>query len=317
MRALITGGYGFVARHLAHHLISCGDDVAITYRSEEKDVQGIALPKTIQNFSLDITDTKAINDLITLAKPDVIYHLAAQSFVPAAEKAKRATFEVNTFGTLNLLDAIANHSPDTKILFVSSSEVYGNPRPGSLPVTELSELRPNTIYGVTKAAADLAIFSAVQRGQVDGIRVRPFPHFGPGQSDNFAISSFAKQIAEIKLGKKEPVLKVGNLEVKRDWSDVSDIVRGYREAVLNGKPGEVYNLCSGQSVLLQEIVETLIKRSGVDIEIEVDPERVREVDTPDIYGSYERAKRDFGWTPRIDRIAALDSMLAYWLEELG
>lgn len=315
MRALITGGYGFAARHLAHHLIKCGDDVAVTYRREEKDAQGIPLPNTIQNFALDITEAKAVEDLIKLTQPDVIYHLAAQSFVPQAEKQQRPTYDVNTFGTLNFLEAIVKTSKKSKFLYVSSSEVYGNPRPGSLPITELTELRPTSTYGVSKAAADLAVFSYVQRTGIDAIRVRPFPHFGPGQSDRFAISSFSKQIAQIKLGKAKPVLKVGNLEVKRDYLDVSDIVRGYREAVLNGKTGEVYNLSSGESVPLSDLVNILIKKSGMEIAIEVDPSRVREVDAPDIYGSYQRAKKDFGWSPRVDREAALDTMLAYWLEE--
>ncbi len=323
MRALVTGGFGFVGRHLSHHLVSCGDDVAVTYQAgEEKadDVsvnQGVALPKSVQTIALDICDRKAVFDVITLLKPDAVYHLAARTFVPDAEKQARDVFEVNLFGTLNILDALVENSPTSRILYVSSAEVYGEPKPGSLPITEDTPLRPISIYGVTKASADLAVHKYAKRENLHGVRIRPFPHLGPGQDERFAISNFAKQIAEIKLGKREPVIKVGNLEARRDYSDVSDIVRGYREALLNGKRGEAYTLCSGKSVEIGEVLQQLIKVSEVDVEIQVDPERLRPVDIPDSYGSYGRAQKDFGWKPRIDLEGTLHSILGYWLENLA
>jgi GDP-4-dehydro-6-deoxy-D-mannose reductase len=186
-----------------------------------------------------------------------------------------------------------------------------------LPLIESAELRPTSVYGVSKAAADALVFKCCYRDQLHTIRVRPFSHIGPGQAEHFAISSFAKQVALVKLGKQEPVIKVGNLDVKRDYSDVSDIVRGYREALLNGKAGEAYNLCSGISVEVGDLLQRLITLSGVDMEVVQDPARVRTVDIPEIVGSFEKASRDFGWKPRVERDAMLDSLLAYWLDALS
>ena len=323
MRALVTGGYGFVGKYLSKHLVECGDDVAVTYNPSKAKTVGSEiefypeLPKTIQSFALDVTDTKAVSDVISLAKPDVVYHLAAHTFVPDGEESGREFFEVNTFGTGNFLSAIVEHSKDTRFLYVSSSEVYGTPRPGQLPLTENSELRPVSTYGVSKASADLLVHKFAEREGIYGIRVRPFPHIGPGQSSRFAISSFARQLAEIKISKSPGTIKVGNIEVRRDYSDVNDIVRGYREAGLNGKRGEAYNLSSGKSVEIAEALNRLIDISGVEVEVEVDPERVRETDIVDVYGSYEKASKEFGWQPRIDLDSTLKSLYSHWLEVLS
>ena len=320
MKALITGGYGFVGRHLARHLVSCGDDVALTYIPSEQtpeDSSVFTLPKSVQSVALDVTDREAVFQIVSLFQPDVIYHLAAKTFVPDAENNVFDVFQVNTFGTLNLLEAIATHSKKSRFLFVSSSEVYGEPWPGSLPFSEDTPMRPISTYGVTKSAADVAVFKMSRSDNIHAVRVRPFPHIGPGQSDNFAVSSFAKQVAEIKLGRREPVIKVGNLEARRDYSDVSDIVRGYREAVLNGQRGEVYNLCSGQSVEIGDLLQRLIKVAEVEVEVQVDPDRLRPVDIPDSFGTYNRAQKHFGWKPRIDLEATLHSIFAHWVETLS
>lgn len=318
MRALITGGHGFVGRHLAAHLVSCGDDIALTYLPGEND-QGnkVPIPKSAQSLALDVTNRKMVGEVLSLLKPDVVFHLAGISFVPQGESDLRGVFEVNTFGTLNVLDGIKQHSPKSKLLVVSSAEVYGNPRPGGLPLTELSELRPTSSYGVSKASADLAAFKYWYREGVHVVRVRPFPHIGPGQSDSFAISSFAKQVAAVKLKKAEPIIKVGNLEARRDYCDVSDVVRGYREALLNGKPGDVYNFCSGESFGIGELLQMLISLAEVNVEVVQDPSRVRRVDIPDLCGSYARAHKDFGWKPRVEREAMLDGLLSYWLDVLS
>lgn len=327
MLALVTGGYGFVGRHLAHHLVSCGDDVVLTYVEDKKEkvlsekldleLGEIAPPKTVQNIALDVANKDLVNDVISLIKPDVIYHLAAISFVPDAEKNPNLTYNVNTLGTLNILDAVKAHLPDTRVLFVGSSQSYGAPRPGALPISEQSELRPSNEYALTKTYADLACYTAAERDTLKVVRARPFQHSGPGQNPMFALSSFSKQIAEIKLGKKEPIVRVGNLDVKRDYSDVSDIVRGYREAALNGKIGEAYNFCFGQSVSMEDMLKLLIQRAGMDIEIIVDPERVRPVDVPDVYGTYAKAQKDLGWKPRIPHEGMLDSLLTHWMEVLS
>lgn len=325
MRVLVSGGHGFAGRHLAQHLVKCGDDVALTYlptkvaeatgdRSNENRVK---IPQVCQSMALDLTDASSVDHLISLLRPDVVFHLAGQTFVPDAERSFISAFEANTFGTVYLLEALAKHAPSARFLYVSSAEVYGEPRSGALPLTEQSLLRPVSAYGVSKAAADMAAFKYSVRNDLHVVRVRPFPHIGPGQSDRFAISSFAQQVAAIKLGQADPEIKVGNLHVKRDYSDVSDIVRGYREAILNGKSGEVYNLCSGQSVEMREILQNLIELAGVETDVVVDPTRVREMDVPDVYGSYEKAQKDFGWRPRVERESMLSSLLGYWMEVLS
>jgi len=323
MRALITGGFGFAGRHLSQYLVSCGDDVALTYHPKHEDGPKnedgflVPVPKSIQSFALDVADKSAVSQLFSLTQPDVIYHLAAMTFVPDAEKDPTLAYDVNLQGSLNVLEAVKQHVPKSRVLVVSSSEVYGEPRPGALPVTELSELRPITNYGATKTAADRAAHVYAYRNHLDVVVARPFPHIGPGQSDRFAISSFCRQVAEIKLGKAKPVLKVGNLEARRDYSDVSDIVRGYREAALNGKRSEAYNLCSGLSREIGEILKTIIKVGEVEVEVVQDPGRYREVDIADIYGEYAKAKRDFGWRPRIEFEATLSSLFSHWLESLS
>lgn len=216
-----------------------------------------------------------------------------------------------------MLQSLVKTSPKTRFLYVSSAEVYGDPRPGSLPLTENSVLRPVSNYGISKVVADLATFKFSHREGLDTVRVRPFPHIGPGQSETFAISGFAKQLAEIKLGKREAVIKVGNLEPKRDFTDVSDIVRGYRETCLNGKRGEVYNLCSGSSIAIGDVLQLLIKIAEVEVEIEPDPERMRAVDITNLLGSAEKALKDFGWKPRVDLEGTLSSIFAFWIEALA
>lgn len=321
MRVLVTGGYGFVGRYLSQYLVSCGDDVVCAYYPKEKpdpdgkDELGIPMPNSAQSVGLDITDRAAVDQLVAVLRPEAIYHLAAITFIPDAESNAARVFEVNTFGSMNLMEATMKHCPQSLFLMVSTAEVYGDPRVGTLPLTELAVMRPVNNYGLSKAAADLAAFKYSFQG-LNAIRMRPFPHFGPGQSPQFALSSFAKQLAEIKLGRIEPKIKVGNLEAKRDYSDVSDIVRGYRDGLLNGKRGEAYNLCSGVSTSMSDLLQKLIKVAEVEVEVVVDPDRLRPVDIPELVGSSAKAQKDFGWKPRIDPEASLHSLFAYWLERM-
>lgn len=316
MRTLITGGVGFVGPHLASHLVKCGDDVAVTYLYTEKDPP-VPLPKATQTIALDITKKDEVDQVIKLLQPDAVYHLAARTFVPTSEQDPKDVFDVNVFGLMNLLDAVAKYSPASRVLYVSSAEVYGDPWPGTLPLSENALMRPINVYGASKASADLSAFAFAHKESIHVVRARPFPHTGPGQRPNFALSSFARQLAQIKLGRAEPVVRVGNLEVKRDYSDVSDIVRGYREALLNGARSEAYNLCSGRSVEIKELLQMLIKIAEVEVEVVVDPALVRPVDIIDCYGSYQKANKDFGWKPRIDLEGTLSSLFAYWVEAVS
>jgi GDP-4-dehydro-6-deoxy-D-mannose reductase len=321
MRALITGGVGFVGTHLSRHLVECRDSVAVTYLPIQKGTKDLEerlaiLPKSIQSVALDVGDKAALGQILSLMQPEVIYHLAAISFVPDGEGAQDKVLNINAFGTRNIIEAIKEHSPKTRLLLVSSSQVYGAPRVGSQAILETAELRPNNHYGVSKALAEHFLVRAVLADELDGVIARPFPHIGPLQEDRFSLSSFAKQITEIKLGKKAPVLEVGDLSVKRDFCDVSDVVRGYRDMVLNGKSGEAYNLCSGVSFELAEFVNMMLKLAGVEAEIKQDPARMRPADIQEHLGSYQKANREFGWKPRVEVEAMLNSMLSYWEEAL-
>jgi GDP-4-dehydro-6-deoxy-D-mannose reductase len=328
MRVLVTGGSGFAGTHLAKHLVECRDDVALTYLSEKdaprspelamlEEVRKKAVPRSVQHIALNVCNPQEVRQVISLMQPDVIYHLAAISFVPSGEDAIRDVFQVNTMGTLALLEAVKECCPLARVLLVSSSEVYGIPRPGALPLIESAEMRPVSTYGVSKSAAEQLGYKFSVRDGLHVISVRPFPHIGPYQEDRFALSSFARQIAEIKLGKREAVIEVGNIEVKRDFSDVSDIVRGYREAALNGRNGEVYNLCSGNAYVLSDLIGMLLSIAGVEAEIKVDEKRVRATDIQEHLGSYAKAGKDFGWKPRVEVEAMLGSLFAYWLEVLS
>lgn len=325
MRSLIIGGFGFVGRHLATHLVKCGDDIAITYRPDPNDktqkledqTNRTPIPRTAQQLALDITDKAAVANVITLLQPDAVYHLAAVSSVAQAENELQLATEINLNGTINILEAIRSNSPKSRFLFVSSAEVYGEPRPGTLPLAETAELRPVNVYGWTKAAADLAVYRYHAAFGLHTVRMRSFPHLGPGQSDRFALSSFAKQIAAIKLEKAPPQIKVGNLEVKRDYTDVLDVVIGYREGLENGKPGEAYNICTGEPRTMSDLLQLMIKRAGVEVEITQDPTRMRPLDVALEFGSNQKALKDFGWKPRVDIEASIDTLLAYWLEALS
>jgi len=331
MRALITGGLGFVGAHLSRHLVDCRDDVAVSYLPDKADVTNSKtpelkkleeqrkqfMPRQVQQVALDVTNREHLEQILTLMKPDVIYHLAALSFVPTSEDNSEVVYQVNTFGTLNLLESVKKCSPTSRVLVISSSEVYGVPRLASLPFSESSELRPFSTYGASKAASEMICHKFVARDNLQVVICRPFAHVGPLQEDRYSLSSFAKQIALIKLGKKPAVLEVGNLDVKRDFSDVSDIVRGYRECALNGRVGEIYNLCSGNPLLLSDLVNSLIKLAGVEIEIKVDESRLRSVDMPEHYGSNQKAAKEFGWKPRVEVEAFLGGLLTYWLETLN
>ncbi|MDD2942685.1 MAG: GDP-mannose 4,6-dehydratase [bacterium] len=321
MRVLITGGHGFVGRYLAHHLTECGDEVIATYHPGDKQSRDenhfMPLPRTSQAISLDICDVGMVNSVMELLRPEAVYHLAAITFVPDGEKNLGTVFAVNAHGTFNLLEAVKKHCSKSPFLYVSSAEVYGDPRPGTLPLVETAELRPISAYGLSKASADLAVYQYAYRERLQAVRARPFPHTGPGQDDKFALSSFARQLVEIRLGMREPVIEVGNLEARRDYSDVKDIVRGYREALLNGKRGAAYNFCSGKSWAISELLQKLIEMAEVEVEIRVDQSRFRSVDIADLCGSYEAARRDFGWKPRIEIDSTLQSLLDYWQEQLS
>ena len=311
MRSLITGVFGFVGKYLASHLADNGDHVLGTYCYEE--------PPTDNKFEtaiLDITDIKQCRDVINSFKPEVVYHLAGMSFVPDCEADFNKALNVNVGGTHNIFRSAFELKLPVTVALISSFEVYGRITPADLPVNENVPLRPANNYSMTKAMAELVAkkFSRPWYGEgssIDALILRPANHIGPGQRDDFVASNFAHQLARIKLGKAPPFIWVGNLEAKRDFTDVRDIVRAYRLAALRGSG--IYNLCSGRAVTIQTILETLIEISGIQVKIEQDPARMRPSDIREIYGDCHKARDELVWQHEIPLKKSLEDLFNYWV----
>jgi GDP-4-dehydro-6-deoxy-D-mannose reductase len=294
VRAFITGGRGFVGPWLRQHLEECGDRVVVAAAG------------------VDVTDGATVVSAIGAARPDAVYHLAAQSSVSSSWEDPAATFAVNTIGTLNVLDAVRQAAPAARVLVVSSVEVYGIVAAADLPITEAAPLCPATPYAASKAAAEMAAIQAFVGWGLDVIRARPFSHTGPGQAPRFFVANMAQQIVQAAATTGVTELRTGNLALRRDITDVRDIVRAYRLLVERGAGGEVYNICSGRSVTLDEVVGLLLALNGTDLTVATDPERLRPVDMPDLRGDAGRLRSATGWEAEYPLDQTLADVLAYW-----
>ena len=267
-------------------------------------------------WTLDLRDADAVRDLVAHIRPDRIYHLAGQAFVPRSFAAPWETLEVNIRGTLNLLEAVRALKLETRILVVSSAEIYGAAAADSLPLTESAPFMPSSPYSVSKIAQDMLAWQYARAHSLYTVRVRPFNHIGTGQSADFAVPNWASQIAAAELGLREPIVAVGNLAAARDFTDVRDVVRAYALALERGAAGAVYNVCSGVPQTMQHVLETLIGLSQTPITVRVDPERVRPIEIPVLYGSYARLQADTDWRPQISLAQSLTDVLNEWRARL-
>ncbi len=302
-RVLVTGAAGFVGRKLCAYLAAQGFEVFGCDR--------VASNAPGEHLICDFTDGASIEDTIQSALPlEFIIHLAAIAFVPEAIQSPTQVVDVNLQGTIRLVEAMRAHAPQARLVFVGSSEVYGPPK--FIPVTEDHPFGPTNPYAITKAAADQYCQFCSENEGLDIVRMRPFNHSGPGQSDRFVLSSFARQIAEIEKGDCEPLLQVGELGAARDFLHVDDVIRAYEAAMQRGRAGEAYNICSGNSYRIGRALETLVEMTKVDIQIEVDPERLRPIDVPELRGSHEKFSTDTGWTPTVPFQKLLADLLDYW-----
>ena len=309
MRTLITGAKGFVGKHLARHLLECGDEVlGADLQAGKVDLGG---GRSFSCEALNIVDTAQCAQLITSYRPEVIYHLAGIAFVPEAEGDFSKALQVNVVGTNNIVRPCHLLRLGTTVLFVSSAEVYGKVPENLLPISEQTPLQPNNNYSLSKLMAELVVERYCRTGYVRSVVVRPFNHIGPCQDNRFVVSSFAYQLAQIAQGKVEPVLQVGNLEARRDFTDVRDIVRAYRLAVQHGQG--VYNLCSGQAVAIQQILDMLIKISGLQVNITKDPARLRPSEVARVCGNSSKAERELGWQREFSLEATLRAVYEDWL----
>ncbi len=307
IRALVIGANGFVGRHLVGHLKESGDEVFCA---------GLQVPDSAEsNFlSVDITDARSVRAVVQDVKPDVTYHLAGIAFVPEAEEDFDRVLRINVAGTANVARQCHLLDKKNSLLFVSSAEVYGAIRGEELPIREGMAIKPSSNYSLTKRMAEMVIERYARAGNLTCCIVRPFNHIGPGQDSRFVTANFALQLARIAHGRAEPVLRVGNLDAKRDFSDVRDIVRGYR--LLSRTAGGLFNLGSGRAHSVQTVLDTLIEISGLDVAVHRDPERMRASEVPELYGSYEKASQACGWTPQISLRQSLEDVYRYWLSQV-
>lgn len=312
-RTLVVGAAGFVGGHLIAELLGGGDsDVSAAKLPSERLAEGLSSRVSVHD--VDVLDPSSVDRLIRAVRPTRLVHLAAQSSVAQSWTDPAATFSLNVNGALHVLDAVRAVVPTCRVLLVGSAEQYGRVRPEDLPVRETCVLAPENPYAVSKMAQEQTARLYVAAYGMDILMVRAFNHIGPGQSPAFVVSGFARQVARIERGLQPPVVSVGNLSARRDFTDVRDVVRAYALLLEKGRAGEVYNVGQGRSVGVDEVLDALISRCRVPVTVTVDPALFRPVDVPDVVADATRLQGETGWTPRVPLAKSLDDTLAYWRE---
>ena len=310
-RVLITGATGFVGGHLIRALEAEGPSAFEIFGTSYPDAPP---PSDNKLFFLDLRSEKDVIRLVGEIRPDWIFHLAAISNVRRSWEMRSETIETNVLGTHNLLEAVRQITPAARILFVSSSDVYGF---GASPTEALKEDAPLEVinpYAFSKAAGEMLCGFYGKVENINIVIARPFPHTGPGQAEDFVCSDWARQVALIEKGDRAPILKVGNLDLRRDFCDVRDIVKAHILLLRKGRRGEPYNICSEKAIALREIMDFLVKEAAVSspIAIEIDPAKLRKVDLPVQLGSNRKIIEETGWSPRIRIEKTLRDLLDYW-----
>ena len=311
MKSLVTGAAGFVGRHLTRHLNARGDEVsAIVHPSDH--YQGMVLDGVRNIESADLLDDRALMGALALIEPDEIYHLAAFSNPESSLQYVRQTLETNIIGTQNLLEAARRGGRTPRILLIGSAQQYGKVSEDEQPISEERAQKPLTPYSVSKASQELLGQRYFLSEGLPVYWTRSFNHTGPGQADAYVCSSFARQVAEVERGQRAPEIEVGNLAARRDFTDVRDVARAYTAIVDKGQPGRAYNVCRGEAVSIQEVLDTLIELSTADVEVRVDPKRYHALDAPLVYGDVTRLREDTGWTPKFSLKDTLSDLLDDW-----
>lgn len=306
-KSLITGVNGFAGTHLNNLLLNEGHEVF-----------GVVKPSHDNNedshhFPVDILDYEGLKNVIDKVSPDYIFHLAAFTSPSVSFSNPSETITNNIGGQLNVLEAVKElQLLSTRILVVSSAEIYGQVKEGELPINESTPLRPTSPYAVSKIAQDFLGLQYFLSQKLQCIRVRPFNHVGPYQAPSFAIPSFARQIAEIEKGKQDPIMRVGNLDAKKDFTDVRDVVRAYLLLMEKGEAGEVYNIGSGRSYKMSEILDMLLSFARKEIIVETDPSLIRPIEIPELRCDYHKLHHTTAWKPEISLEQSLQDTLDYW-----
>ena len=316
MKILITGVTGFVGSHLAEYCLSLDQQVEVIgtcrWRSRRENIEH--LEDAINLYECDLRDASSVKTLLADIQPERIFHLAAQSYVPSSWNSPGETITTNVIGQLNIFEAMRETNSTASIQIAGSSEEYGLVHPEEAPITEKNPLRPLSPYAVSKVAQDMLAYQYFQSYGLRVVRTRAFNHTGPRRGDVFVTSNFAKQIAEIEAGQRPPVIHVGDLNPKRDFTDVRDIVRAYWLSLEHCSLGEVYNVASGKAYRIKEVLKILLDNSGQDIEVVEDPERLRPSDVPLLLGDNSRFCKATGWIPEIPFEQTAKDLLDYWRE---
>ena len=307
MRILITGADGFAGRHLVRELHSAQPGAEIhgtCFRAPASPLPNVT------SHTLDLRDEQAVTDLVAAVRPDHLYHLAAQANVGQSYSAVWSTLENNIRGQLNLILACIKQEVSPRMLVISSGDIYGDQHIDA-PATENSPLRPANPYSVSKVTQDMLALQYYLSNSLPIMRARPFNHLGTGQSHGFVAPDFAFQIARIEAGFQEPMIHVGNLMAERDFTDVRDVMRAYRLIMESGTPGEAYNISSGQTWSIRALLDTLLTFTTIEIEVRVDPTRLRPGRLSKIWGDSTRLRAATGWEP----VVPLQQTLLEVLEE--
>lgn len=313
-RVLITGITGFAGSHLADFLLEEHPEIEVwgTYRWRSRRENIEHIEGRIRLLECELDDATAVRRALEAARPDAIFHLAAQSFVPASWVAPADTLQSNILGQTNLFEAIRELELDPVVQIACSSEEYGLVLPDETPIRESNPLRPLSPYAVSKVAQDYLGYQYFQSYGIKAIRTRGFNHEGPRRGEVFVMSNFAKQVAAIEAGLHEPLIRVGNLDSVRDFTDVRDMVRAYFLAAERATPGEVYNIASGKGITIRDMLQKILDRSTVAVRVEVDPARLRPSDVEVLLGDASKFRAATGWEPRIPLDQTIADTLDYW-----
>lgn len=319
MKVLITGITGFVGSHLADYILKEFPEVEVfgieRWRSRQENI--IHLKDKVKLIECDLKDASSVKKTLKEVMPEKIFHLAAQSFVPTSWRAPSETLETNIIGQVNIFEAMRELKLfNTPIQIACSSEEYGLVLEDEVPITEKNPLRPLSPYAVSKIAQDFLAYQYYKSYGIKAMRTRTFNHTGPRRGDVFVVSTFAKQIAMIEKGKQEPKIYVGNLEAKRDFTDVRDVVRAYWLSLDHCEPGVVYNIASGVTHPIQEVLDTLLSLSDADIKVEQDAARMRPSDVMILWGDSTKFRNATGWKPEVPFEKTLKDTLDYWRERV-
>ncbi len=316
MRVLITGITGFAGSYLAEYALGKGAEVygSIRWRSRTENIEHIK--DRINLVECDMRDLSSVIALVKRAEPSYVFHLAAQSFVYSSWHAPGETLTTNIIGQVNLLEALRAAGIDARVHIAGSSEEYGLVLPEEVPIRETNPLRPLSPYAVSKVAQDLLAYQYFKSYGQPIIRARAFNHTGPRRGDVFVTSNFAKQLAQIEAGLSEPVIRVGNLEAVRDFTDVRDMVEAYWLLLEKAEPGEAYNICSGRGWAIKDLLQMLRSLCSVEVEVRQDPNRLRPSDVPVLIGDCSKFQARTGWRPSIPFEKTVEDLLNYWREKI-